>query len=337
MVPYCFHDPDVIELVRKQWRSVGPARAISDRYGNRIHLLHQPARFYTHLVSPYTSGIAMAPQCPDEVRVDNLLEELVDCLLESVRGERDLLLVIRIPGFFFDDRPHALLEPFLAGGFTVRLDFWERLVDLRAAPEEILARCAPLVRRKIRRGLREEVKWRVHCGEPVAESVMSELFEAARHTREAGGGRFKHSPEAYLDDRCRLIERGKAALAILEHGGSTHYLLTFVSRGLSYYYDGAWTGARSDFANHLLHYRMMLFLKEAGCLRYSAGAVFPDLLSTSEKVTGIARFKHGLGSDLCPIYVLTLARASRLGTALGALRRGPVGAVVRRLRHLAGR
>lgn len=334
MVSHCFHDPDVLELVRKQWRAVGPVRAVSDRYGNRIHLLELPARLATYLVSPYQSGIALAPGLESEVRADNLLEDLVNRLVESIRPHRNLRLEIRVPAYFFETRPHALLEPFLLAGFAVRLDLWQRLVDLRVAPEAILTQAVPMVRRKLRRGLREDLKWRVHYGEPVAVSVMQDLFEAARRTREVGGGRLKHAAAYYLEDRRRLIEQGKAALGIVEHKGSTHYLLALVSRELGFYLDGAWAGARSTFANHLLHYRMMLFLKEIGCLRYSAGTVFPDLLSGLERVRGMARFKHGLGADLSPIYVLTLSRHTAIGAILAALRRGPLGQVAARLRRL---
>ena len=86
-----------------------------------------------------------------------------------------------------------------------------------------------------------------------------------------------------------------------------------------------------------LQYKMMLFLKDIGCRRYSTGYVFPDLLSKSEKVVNMARLKRSLGAELSPIYVLTLYRESRVGALVSRIRRSPLGPVVGRLRGLGKR
>jgi len=336
MVPHCFRDPDVVELVRKQFRSPAPALIVEDKYGSRLCLVREDARTYAYFVSPFDAGIELAARVPSEVRADDLLSDLADRLLEAVRPHRDLLVKIRIPGWFFDSHPHALLEPFLLKGFTVEMDLWERVVDLRAEPEAILARCETMARRKIHHGLKADVKWRVYHGEPVPETLMLALYDAALKPRAASGGRLKHAPEAYLRDRRLLIERGQAALGVLEHGAFTGYLLALVSEELAFYFDGAWSGTSSDFGNHLLHYRMMCVLRELGCPRYVVGTVLPDLMSRSEKISNMARFKHGLGADLVPVYVLTLARESRVGRVVARVRRSPLGPVVGRLRRLAG-
>jgi hypothetical protein len=335
MVPNCFRDPDVVELVRKQFRSPAPALTVEDKYGSRLCLVREDARTYTYFVSPFDAGIEVGARAPGEVRADDLLSDLTDRLLEAVKPHRDLLVKIRIPGWFFESRPHALLEPFLLHGFTVEMDLWERVVDLRTGDTEILARCETMTRRKIRQGLKSTAKWRVYHGEPVSEALMAALYEAAVKTRSASGGRLKHAPEAYLRDRRLLIERGKASLGVLEHGDFTGYLLALVSEEMGFYFDGAWTGAPSDFANHLLQYRTMLHLRELGCRRYVVGTVLPDMLSRSEKVANMARFKHGLGADLVPVYLLTLRRESRVGRVIARVRRSPVGPVVGRLRRLA--
>lgn len=336
MVPHCFRDPQVVELVRKQFRSPAPVLTVEDKYGNRIQLVREDARTYVYLVSPFDAGIELAAARPGEVRADDLLADLADRLLEAVRPHRDLVVKIRIPAWFFDAHPHALLEPFLLRGFTVGMDLWERVVDLRLGPEEILSRCETMARRKIRQGLKADTKWRVYHAEPVPEAPMKRLYEAAIKTRGASGGRLKHTPETYLTDRRLLVEQGKAALGVLEHGAFTGYLLALVSEELGFYFDGAWSGTQSEFANHLLHYRMMCFLRELGCPRYVVGTVLPDLLSRSEKVANMARFKHGLGADLVPVYVLTLVRESRVGRVIARVRRSPLGPVVGRIRRLAG-
>ena len=336
MVPHCFRDPQVVELVRKQFRSPAPVLTVEDKYGNRLQLVREDARTYAYFVSPFDAGIELGPNRPAEVRPDDLLADLADQLLKATTSHRDLVVKIRIPAWFFAAHPHALLEPFLLRGFTVGTDLWERVADLRGGPEEILSRCETMARRKIRQGLRADTKWRVHHAEPVPEGLMQGLYDAAVKTRGASGARLKHAPETYLHDRRELIEQGKAALGVLEHGGFTGYLLALVSEELGFYFDGAWTGPPDDFANYLLHYRMMCFLKELGCPRYVVGTVLPDLLSRSEKVANIARFKHGLGAELSPVYLLTLVRQSRAGQAIARVRGGPLGPVVGRLRRLAG-
>jgi hypothetical protein len=333
VIDHCFHDADVLELVRRQWGALGPLHSVSDRYGNRLDLLRQPAPGHTYLVSPYQAGLALAERLPDEVRADNLLEDLVARLLASVEGERHLRLEVRIPAYFFEGRPHALLEPFLVARFAVELSLWQRLVDLADDPEALLAHTTTMARRKIRQGLREAPKVGLHYAEPAPPAVLRALYEAALQTREAGGGRLRHAPSDYAEARARLIADGKLALMVLEHEGATHYATAFVSRELGFYLDGAWTGARSDWASHYLQYRMMLLLKELGCRRYSLGVVFPTLLARSPKAQGIARFKHGLGATLSPIYVLTLARGRGRSAPAG----GPLSRLARRLRTLGGR
>ncbi len=332
LIANCFRDPDLVELVRRQWRSPAPALAIGDPYGDTLYLVQEPARTYRYLASPFESAIAMGPPPPQGPRDDSRLDQLVERLLDEVRGDRDLLIRVRVPGYFFDDRPFALLEPFLRAGFTVDVPIWERLVDLRMTPEALLDDCTTMVRRKIRKGLQVRPTWRVHYAEPVAEKVLADLYEAAQHTRTAAGGRLKHPADTYLVHRRQAIEQGKAALAVLEHDGFTGYLLVLVSEEIAFYFDGAWQGVRSDFANHLLHYNMMLFLRELGCRRYSAGYVFPDLNNPAETVAGMARFKHGLGAGLSPIFMLTLARVSRVGALVAQLRANPLGRLVGRLR-----
>jgi hypothetical protein len=336
VVGHCFHDPDVIELVRRQWRSPSPPLAVTDRYGNTLHLVREPARTYEYWASPFESGIAFAPALPAEIRADNILDDLVARLLDRLPA-RDLLVRIRVPRYTFDRRPWAVLEPFLTAGFEARLDLWERLVDLPRSPRELIDDATPMVRRKLREGERAAVKWRVHHGEPIAEALMRELYTAARATREQGGARLKHALETYVENRRRLIESGKAALGVLEHGSFTGYLLVLVSEELAFYFDGAWTGAQSSFGNHLLHHRMMLFLRDLGVRRYSTGYVFPDLRSASDKVAGMARFKHGLGADLSPIVSLVLARQTRKGRMVQTLRESPLGPVIGRLRRFGRR
>jgi hypothetical protein len=332
LIVNCFQDPDVVELVRRQWRSAAPALAIGDPYGDMLYLVQEPTRTYRYLASPFESAIAMTPSPPQGPRDDERLNHLVERLLDEVRGDRDLLVRIRVPGYFFDGRSFALLEPFLRAGFTVDVPIWERLVDLRMTPEALLDDCTTMVRRKIRKGLQAGPAWRVHYGEAVAEKVLGDLYEAAHHTRAAAGGRLKHPADIYLVHRRRAIEQGKAVLAVLEHEGFTGYLLVLVSKEIAFYFDGAWRGVRSDFANHLLHYNMMLFLRELGCRRYSVGYVFPDLVNPSETVSGMARFKHGLGANLSPIFMLTLTRTSRIGTFVAKLRANSLGRLVGRLR-----
>jgi hypothetical protein len=337
VISYCFHDADVVELVRRQFRSPAPALVVEDRHGNRLRLVQEDARTYAYFVSPFDAGIELAASRPTEVRPDDLLTELAERLLTTVKVHRDLLVKIRIPGWFLALHPPALLEPFLVRGFGAHVDIWERVVDLRASPEELLAGCETMTRRKIRHGLRSDAKWRVHHAEPVPETLMRDLHEAASRTRGASGGRLKHPLDAYLEGRRRLIEDGKAALGIIEHEGFTGYLLALVSEQLGFYFDGAWTGTPSDFANHLLHYRMMLFLRDLGCRRYDVGTVLPDLTSRSEKVANMARFKHGLGRDLMPVVVLTLARESRVGRVIARARRSPLGPMVGRIRRWTAR
>lgn len=336
MVPHCFQDPQVVELVRKQFRSPAPVLTVEDMYGSRLQLIREDARTYAYFVSPFDAGIELGPRRPADVRADDLLADLADRLLEAVSPHRDLVVKIRIPAWFFEAHPHALLEPFLLRGFTVQTDLWERVADLRLTPEEILSRCETMARRKIRQGLKANTKWRVHYAEPVPEALMQSLYDAAVKTRSVSGSRLKHAPETYLQDRRLLIEQGKAALGILEHGGFTGFLLALVSEELGFYFDGAWAGTPGDFANHLLHYRMMCFLSELGCPRYVVGTVVPDLLSRSEKVANIARFKHGLGAELAPVSLLTLVRESRAGRAIARVRRSPLGPMVGRLRRLTG-
>lgn len=50
MVGHCFQDPHVIELVRRQWRSPSPALTVTDRHGNTVHLVREPARIYEYSV-----------------------------------------------------------------------------------------------------------------------------------------------------------------------------------------------------------------------------------------------------------------------------------------------
>lgn len=340
MIDNCFHDPDVLELVRKHWQNqysrrrqvVDGVHVVTDRYGNRIHLLRLPARGHAWFVSPYQAGIELARAAPTEIRADNLFDDLVDRLLALVMPYRNVRLEVRIPGWFFKTHPYALLEPFLRAGFDVSIDRWQRVVDLRANAEEILAGCAPTVRRRIREGQRAAVKWRSYYAEPVPESVFRELFEASKRTREASGGELRHPVDYFVGDRRRLVESGKAALTILEHEQSRHYLFTLVSHELGCYVDGAWTGPRNDFGNHSLHYRTIVFLKDLGCVHYVLGNVFPDLRSRKQKAQGIARFKHGLGTELSPTYSVILEPRTRLSHAYESLV-----ARVAHLRQIAGR
>jgi hypothetical protein len=331
MVRRCFQDADVLELVRKQWRSPAPLLTISDRYGNTIHLVREPARTYTYLASPFESAIGLDPAAPAEIRPDDRLTQLVDRVLESVASYRDVLLTIRIPAYFFTRHPFALLEPFLLRGFEVTVPIWERLVDLRVDRAELLARCETTARRRIRHGTRVSGKWEVFFGEPVAETVMTEFYEACRQTRAAGGSHLKHPKDLYLTDRRRLVQDGKAALGIVRHDGFTGYLYVLVSEELAFYLDGAWTGTRSPFGNHLLHYQMMLFLKELDCARYSLGYVFPDLRSSSTKVANMARFKHSLGIDLSPVFMVTYHRQSAVGRLMAHARESRFAPLLRAL------
>ena len=337
MISFCFHDREVNEFVGKLWGSLSPPIVIRDRHGDEITLLHIAARMHTYLASPYGAGIALGPAHLAEGRADRRLQHLAEEVLEVVRHHRNLVLKVRIPGYFFSTHPYALLEPFLLRGFAVEVEMWERIIDLTAAPDEILARCTTLARRKMYRGAKAGVKCRVYSGEPVPDGLMQALYEAAVNTRAAAGSRLRHRPETYMEDRRRLIEQGKAALGVVEHDGFTGYVLALVSRELGFYFDGAWTGARSDFANHTLHYQMMLYLQALGCRRYSAGYVLPDLISRSDKASNIARFKHSLGADLSPVFTLALTRQTLLRSAAGLLRGRPVGRVGARPRHPGAR
>jgi hypothetical protein len=337
LITHCFQDVDVVELVRQQFRSPGPSLLVTDRYGDRLWLVQEPAQSYTYFVSPFESGIELGPEPCPPVRLDDRLTDLVEHLLEVLRPHRDLVVKIRIPNWFFEHKAHALLEPFLLNGFRAEIGLWERLVDLGAGADEILAGCETTARNEIRRGLRSDAKLRVLFNEPVPTQLMADFYDAAKATRSASGGRLKHPRETYLVDRLRLVETGKAALALIEHEGFAGYLLALVSKELGFYFDGAWKGVRSKFASRFLHYKMMLFLKDIGCRRYSTGYVFPDLLSKSEKVANMARLKHSLGADLSPIYVLTLERESRVGALVSKIRRSPLGPVLGRLRRTGQR
>ncbi len=336
MIEHCFQDPDVIELVRKQWRAAGVLQ-LSDEYGNALPLLEMPRRIGRHLVSPYEGGVVLSGRRPPGSRTNRLLTPLVERLVAAVQDEPNLLVEVRIPLDFLQLHGHAILEPFLLARFAVTLDRWERVVDLDLSDEEILRKTAKRARYEIHRGLREKPGVRFYHREPIPESLLEEFWTAAAHTRDASGSRMKHAPTLYTESRGALVREGKAALAMCEHGGHRTYLLALVSRALGYYWDGAWSGEKSAFANYYLQYRTMLFLKELGVRRYSLGYVFPDLLASGGKGAGIAFFKDGFGDELRPVYTVTLARESRGVRLARRLARGPVGAMLRRMPGLGGR
>lgn len=333
---YCFHDPDVIDLVRKQWRASALV-LVSDEYGSTLPLLEMPRRLGRHLVSPYEAGVVLSAKPPAEVRPSRLLLPLVDRLLAEVKGQPNVRVEIRVPLDLLEIHGHAILEPFLLARFTVALDLWERSVDLGLHPKEILHRSHERVRRKLRRGLAEAPPIRFYHREALPEPLLRGFFDAAVHTREASGTSLRHDYALYTTDRAALVREGKAVLGVFEHEGFHGYLLALASRNLGYYWDGAWSGEQSGFANYYLQYRMMLFLKELGVRRYSLGYVFPDLLSGSRKASNIAFFKDGFGDELRPVYTVTLSHESRGVRLARGLMRGPAGGVLRRLSGLGGR
>lgn len=332
LAEYCFQDRDVLELVRKQWGASG-LLWLGDEYGNALPLLDMPRRVGRHLTSPYEAGVALADKLPAEIRPNRLLRPLVERLLAEAGTEPNLLVQIRVPAEWLEAYGHGILEPFLLARFSVALELWERTVDLRLSAEEILRRTDERVRRKLRRGLAETPEVRFYHREAVAEELLAEFFEAAVHTREASGSRMKHAYALYSEDRASLIRQGKAVLGVCRHRGYRGYLLALASRALGYYWDGAWSGEKSDFATHFLHYRMMLFLKELDVRSYSLGYVFPDLAAAPGKASRIAFFKDGFGDELRPVYTLTLARESRGVRWARRLMRGPLGGA---LRHRGG-
>ena len=333
---YCFHDPDVIELARKQWRASSVVW-FSDEYGNRLPLLEMPKRVGRWLVSPYEAGVALSGKLPAGVRSSRLLRSLVDRLLSEVARETNLLVEVRVPLDFIEAHGHGILEPFLHTHFTVALKLWERSVDLRLGTQEILQRAHERVRHNVRSGLREAPEIRFYHREIPSEALLRDFFEAAANARRASGSALKHSYALYAEDRAALIRDGKAVLGVCEHKGCRGYLLALASRALGYYWDGAWAGEKSNFATPFLQYRMMLFLKELGVRRYSLGHVFPDLLAGPEKASSIAFFKDGFGDELRPVYTVTLARETRGVQLAGRLIRGPLGGVLQRLPGLGGR
>jgi hypothetical protein len=336
LTEYCFHDPDVIDLVRKQWRA-SALLSLSDDYGSRLPLLEMPRQLGRHLVSPYEAGVVLAAKPPAEIRTSRLLGPLVDRLLAEVEGQPNLLVEIQIPLDLLEVHGHAILEPFLLARFTVALEFWERSVDLSLDPLEILHHAHNRVRQALRRGLAEAPAIRFFHGEALPEPLLREFFQAAVHTRQASGTSLRHDYALYAEDRAALVLEGKAVLGVCEHKGYRGYLLALASRALGYWWDGAWSGERSAFANFYLQYRMMLFLKELGVRRYSLGYVFPDLLAASGKASNIAFFKDGFGDELRPVYTVTLSRESRGVRLARGLIRGPVGGFLRRLPGLGGR
>lgn len=336
LAEYCFHDPDVIDLVRKQWRASALV-SLSDEYGSTLPLLEMPRHLGRYLVSPYEAGVVLAAKPPAEVRPSRLLRPLVDRLLAEVEGQPNVLIEIRVPLDLLEVHGHAILEPFLLARFTVALGLWERSVDLSLDPLEILHRSHDRVRRKLRRGLAEAPAIRFYHREALPDPLLQEFFQAAVHTRDASGSLLKHDFALYSQDRAALVLEGKAVLGVCEHKGYHGYLLALASRGLGNYWDGAWSGEQNAFANYYLQYRMMLFLKELGVRRYSLGYVFPDLLAASRKASNIAFFKDGFGDELRPVYTVTLSRESRGVRLARGLMRGPVGGVLRRLPGLGGR
>jgi hypothetical protein len=330
MLEYCFHDPDVVEITRKGW-GASAAVVVGDAQGNALTLLEMPRRLGRYLVSPYEAGIALSADRSGEARTARLLEPLVERLEAEIAGARDVCVQIRASADFVETRGHAILEPFLRAGFRARLDLWERVVDLRLDPDEILAHAAERVRRKLRRGLAEQPKVELYFGEGVSRDLLRDLFEAAAHTRRAGGAGFRHDVTLYTEDRAALIAKGKAVLAVCDHDGFRGYVLALVSRDLGYYWDGAWSGTQSPFANHFLHYRVMLFLKELGVRRYSLGYVFPGLLAGSTKEARIAFFKDGFGDGLRPVYTLELVRERRAVAWIRRLAGSRLGAAARRV------
>lgn len=328
-VEHCFQDPDVIELVRRQWRA-SRVVPLADEYGNALPLLEMPRRIGRHLISPYEAGVALSGRRPRGCRTNRLLTPLVGRLLAEVQDEANVLVQIRVPQDLLEIHGHAILEPFLLAHFTVTLDVWERVVDLRLPDEEILQRTAKRARYEIRRGLREKPDIRLYHGVALPESVLEGLWTAAIHTREAGGSRLKHDRALYTESRSALIREGKAVLAVCEEGASRTYLLALVSRALGYYWDGGWSGEQSAFANYYLQYRTMLLLKELGVRRYSLGYVFPGLGAPPGKMFNIAFFKGGFGDELRAVYTVSLVRESRGVRSARRLLRGPV-AVLRRV------
>jgi hypothetical protein len=308
LIDHCFQDAAVIELVRKQWRAPS-VLWVEDDAGIRLPLLEMRGREGRELRSPYESGVILpAPSALDDARPNRRLRPLVERLLAEVRGDRHLFVQIRIPLDFLEAHGHGILEPFLLAGFGVELELWERAIDLSLGAQEIARRADERVRRKLRRGAAESPEVRFHHRETVPPAVMEDFVAAVASTRDAGGSRMKHERSLYLEDRAALIRDGKAVLASCEHEGYRGYLLALASRALGYYWDGAWSGEKSVFATHYLHYRMMLYLGELGVRRYSLGYVFPGLLSTSQKASNIAFFKDGFGDELRPVYSVTLRR-----------------------------
>lgn len=333
---YCFHDPDVLELVRKQWRASAVLR-LGDEHGNVLPLLEMPSRVGRHLAGPYEAGVVMADKLPADVRPNRFLRPLVESLLREVAKDPNVLVEIRIPWPLLEAHGHSILEPFLLARFTVNLALWERSVDLRLDAVDILHRAHDRVRRKVRRGFAEAPGIRFYHGEAPPEPILRGFFEAAVHTREASGAALKHDYALYACDRAALIRAGKAVLGVCEHKGYRGYLLALASRTLGYYWDGCWAGEKNDFAMHFLHYRMMLFLQELDVSRYSLGYVFPDLLAASKKASSIAFFKDGFGDDLRPVYKLILARETSRVRLARWLAQGPAGGAIRSLRRLAAR
>lgn len=336
LAEYCFHDPDVIDLVRKQWRATALV-SLSDEYGSTLPLLEMPRHLGRHLVSPYEAGVILSDKPPAEIRPSRLLHQLVDRLLAQVEKQPNVLVEIRVPLDLLEVHGHGILEPFLLARFTVALGLWERSVDLGLHPKEILHRSHERVRRKLRRGLAEGPPVHFYHRESVPEPILRGFYDAAVHTREAGGTSLRHGYALYTTDRAVLVREGKAVLGVCEHEGYHGYLLALASRDLGYYWDGAWSGEQSAFANYYLQYRMMLFLKELGVRRYSLGYVFPDLLAGSRKASNIAFFKDGFGDELRPVYTVTLSRESRGVRLARGLMRGPAAGVLRRLSGLGGR
>jgi hypothetical protein len=330
MVEHCFQDPDIIDLVRRQWRASG-LFSPADEYGNTLPLLEMPRRIGRHLISPYEAGVVLSGRRPQGCRTNRLLTPLVGRLLAEVQDEANLLVQIRIPLDLLEAHGHAILEPFLLAHFAVTVDIWERVVDLRLPDEEILQRTAKRARYEIRRGLREKPDMHLYHRVAVPESVLEGLWTAAIHTRDAGGSRLRHDRALYTETRSALIREGKAVLAMCEHGAHRTYLLALVSRALGYYWDGGWSGEQSAFANYYLQYRTMLFLKELGVRRYSLGYVFPGLLAPPGKMFNIAFFKEGFGDELRAVFTVSLARESFGARSARRLIRGPVGAVLRRV------
>ncbi|MCS7178266.1 MAG: peptidoglycan bridge formation glycyltransferase FemA/FemB family protein [Anaerolineae bacterium] len=167
------------------------------------------------------------------------------------------------------------------------------LLDLRASPEEILARMKPKWRYNIRLAQRK--------GVTIREGTLADLSLLYRMYQETSiRDRFVIRPEEYYQDAWgTFIAAGLACPLVAEVAGEPVAMVILFRFGQRawYMYGASRSVYRDWMPNHLLQWEAIRWARQQGCTVYDLWGA-PDTPDESDPMWGVYRFKAGFGARL---------------------------------------